>query len=100
MNASVDVFLARHAPALAAAALARIEASEAQYGDSHLWASRRHLVQRLAEQTIDVGAYAALLAARPDTTQARELLAAIAQRAAEADALIDELRRVLDREAT
>ncbi|MGI8730825.1 MAG: hypothetical protein ACR2LK_12700 [Solirubrobacteraceae bacterium] len=93
--------LAALRPDFAGRALARIEAQHDELGESYLYGSLAALVRELAEEAEDLGAWAALLADRverddrPDADRARALLAGIAQRAGEADALIGELRRML-----
>jgi hypothetical protein len=90
-------------PALAARALARIEAEHDELGASYLWMSLARLVRELEEEAEDLPAWSALLAARLErdvehastVRRARALLTAITHRGAEADQLIGELRRLL-----
>lgn len=88
-------------PDFARRALARIEAQHDELGSSYLFGSLAALLRELAEEAEDLAAWAALLVhrveadQRPGADRARALLAGIAQRAGEADALIGELRRLL-----
>ncbi|MGI8731409.1 MAG: hypothetical protein ACR2LK_15750 [Solirubrobacteraceae bacterium] len=88
-------------PGFASRALGRIEAQHDELGSSYLYGSMPALVRELGEEAEDLAALAALIAhrvevdQRADADRARGLLAGVAQRAGEADALIAELRRLL-----
>lgn len=101
----VEAFLRAHAPGLADRAWTRIQASEADYGDSYLWTARRHLVRELEEEVVDAAAWASLIAMRlerdPDLAgsghkRATALLAAIATSSAKTDLLIAQLRPLVE----
>jgi hypothetical protein len=91
----------------AAAALARIEGQHDELGDSFRWASLSMLVGECAEEAVDLASWSALIAARLEhdgtrtfaDRRARALLTAATQRAAEADLLLCELRRLVERPA-
>jgi hypothetical protein len=96
-------------PAFADRALRRIEAKDDDLGDSYRWATLGSLVRELGEEPVDTAAWAALLASRLEHDQldatstgqrAHALLTAIAQKAAETDALVLELQRLLLVETT
>jgi hypothetical protein len=94
-------------PEFAARAQARIQAHDDELGTSFLWSSLSMLVDECAAEAEDLGAWASLIAARleHDATgsfadkRARALLTAATQRAAEADVLLCELRRLVERAA-
>lgn len=90
-------------PDFVARALARIEAENDELGTSFLWCSLGLLVRECSEEAEDIAAWSALLAARleqdGDDRRARALLTAATQRAGEADLLLGELRRMLERVA-
>lgn len=90
-------FLAEYVPSdVAARALERITAHDEELDESYRWASVAELVRELAEDPLDTIAWASLLSVRVEDPRGRALLAAIAQRAAEADRFIAELRRLLE----
>lgn len=100
---AAEAFLAEAVqPDFAARALARIAEQTEAWDHSYEWCGVAGLVRGLAKQTQDVAGYAAILAARSggvDATsgaRARGLLAAIAQRGAEAHLLVAELARLLE----
>lgn len=107
--ATVRAFLsaAEVRPKFAARAMARIEAQHGELGDSFLWRSLTALVTEICEEAEDLAAWSALLAARIEhdggdpfaARRARALLAAATQRAGEADTLLSELRRLIERPA-
>ena len=94
-------------PEFASRALARIEGQHEELGTSFLWASLSMLVAECSQEAEDLAAWSALLATRleHDSTgssldrRARALLTAATQRAGEADTLLCELRRLLERPA-
>lgn len=101
-------FLAAHLDAdVAARALERIAAHDETLDESYRWMSVSTLVRELAAEPVDTIAWGSLLASRVqadhgDTAHGQRaiaLLAATAQRAAAADALVGELRRLLLDEA-
>jgi len=106
---SVRTFLADAdvRPGFAARALARIEAQHDELGDSYQWAALSGLLADARRQAADTAGYAAILAARTerdadgstDDRRARALLTEAAQHAAEADLLLLELRRLIERPA-
>ena len=109
--AAVYAFLtaAELRPDYEARALARIHAEHDHRGVSFLHSSLLELVRECAEEAEDLAAWAALTAAHLHehaTTEhtfadrrARALLTAATQRAGEADTLLCELRRLLERPA-
>jgi hypothetical protein len=94
-------------PDFAARAFARIEAQDVELGGSFQWACLGDLLADCARHAVDVAAYSALLAARLEhdatggsaDTRARALLTAAAERAGEADTMLCELRRLMERAA-
>lgn len=100
---AAEVFLAETvSPDFATCVLARITDQTDAWDHSYEWCSVAGLVRGLSRQTEDVAGYAAILTARScsaDTAtgaRARGLLAAIAQRGAEAHLLVAELARLLE----
>lgn len=92
-------FLVEHVEAdIAARALERITAHDETLDESYRWASVTELVRELGEEPVDTIAWAALVSVRVDGARGRALLAAIAQHAAQADALVEELNRLLSAE--
>lgn len=93
-------------PEFAARVVARIEAQDAELGQSYLSSSLSMLVSECAAETEDLAAWSALLASRLKhesdgsfgDRRARALLTAATQRAGEADTMLCELRRLLERE--
>ena len=93
--------------AFAARALARIEGQHDELGDSFRWASLSGLIAECAEETADLCAWASLIAARLEQDsngsfadrRARAMLTAACQRADEADTMLAELRRLVERAA-
>lgn len=91
-------------PAFAARALARIESQHEALGDAYKSAALASLVREVEEEVLDMAAWCALLATRTQQQDAatavdvrrRALLAAITQRAGEADVLVAELRRLTE----
>lgn len=108
-HAAVRAFLADAdiRPEFAARAFARIEAQDADLGSSYLWSSRSILVSECAQEAEDLAAWAALIAARlahdSDGSfadrRARALLSSAVQHAGEADTMLRELQRLLERVA-
>ena len=89
-------FLAAYLPAdVAARALERITAHDDTLDESYRSASVAELVRELAAEPVDTIAWASLVSTRTEDPRGCGLLAAIAQRAAEADALVGELQRLL-----
>jgi hypothetical protein len=94
-------------PEFADRAMARIENHHDDLGDSFRWSSLTALVVECAEEAEDMAAWAALIAARLEhdsagtfaDRRARALLAGATQRAGEADTLLCELRRLIERAA-
>jgi hypothetical protein len=88
--------------AFAARAVSRIQGQHDALDHSYLWASLGALVRELGEEAEDLAAWASLLADRLEhdgdahRERGRALLIAITQRAAEADRLMAELRRLLE----
>ncbi|MEJ7787958.1 MAG: hypothetical protein WKF96_24415 [Solirubrobacteraceae bacterium] len=98
-HAEVRAFLSEHIePAAAARALQRITAHDEELDESYRWASVPALVRELGEEPLDVIAWASILSVRCTSERELALLAAIAQRGAEAVALHDELCRIVDHE--
>ncbi|MGI8803271.1 MAG: hypothetical protein ACR2KV_14090 [Solirubrobacteraceae bacterium] len=102
--AAVRAFLADAdvRPEFAARALARIEAQHADLGDGYLWAALDSLVTECAEETEDLAAWSAIIAARLEHSgstdgRARAFLIGATQRAAQADEMLSELRRLVVR---
>lgn len=89
--------------------ISRIDAQGDELGASYLFASLPALVRKLREEAEDVAAFSALIAARlhydsehsPDENIERTtaLLTAVVQRAGEADTLIAEIARFVERKA-
>lgn len=97
-------FLAQHVPAdVATRVLERITAHDAELDESYKWQSIPAMVRELGEEPLDTIGWGALLSCRleielgetPVAARAVALLAAIAQGAAATDALVAELRRLL-----
>lgn len=94
-------------PELAARAFGRIEAQDETLGDSYKWASLSMLVAECAAEAEDLCARGACAAVRLEHAasdpfadrRARALLIAAVQRAGEADTLLCELRRLIERAA-
>jgi hypothetical protein len=94
-------------PEFAARAFARIEAQSDELGSSYSWASLGALIGDARRQAVDVAGYSAVIAARVAQDagdrfaerRAGALLASAAQRAAEADAMLGELGRLVERVA-
>ncbi len=94
-------------PDFTARAFARIEGQHDELGDSFLWTPLGLLVAEGAQEAEDLAAWSALIAARISTdasdatadARARALLTMATQRAAEADAALCELRRLIERAA-
>ena len=94
-------------PEFAARAMARIEAQTQELGTSFLWGSLSALVAECAQEAEDLAAWSALIATRIEhdggepfaTRRARALLTAATQRAGEADTMLCELRRLIERAA-
>lgn len=94
-------------PEFGARAMGRIEDRHDDLGDSFRGASLTALVVECAEEAEDIAAWAALIAARLEydsdgsfaDRRARALLTAATQRAGEADTLLRELRRLIERAA-
>ena len=96
-------------PDFASRAFARIEAQHDELGTSYLWASLSMLVAECAQEAEDLAAWAALVAARLENAadspasfgdrRARALLTSATQRAGEADTMLCELRRLVERPA-
>jgi hypothetical protein len=96
-------------PDFAARVLARIHAEHDRRGTSFLHATLLELVRECSEEAEDLAAWAALTTAHLHQgahkehtfadRRARALLTAVTQRAGEADVLLCELRRVLERPA-
>jgi hypothetical protein len=92
-------------PEFSARVFARIEGQHDELGESYLWSSLSMLVNECAQEAEDIAAWSALIAARVehdsdksgDDSRARALLTAAAQRAGEADVLLCELRRLVER---
>lgn len=96
-HAAVREFLAEFiAPDVAVHALARITAHDETLDQSYLWASVPALVRELGEESADTVAWAAICSVRLTSPRERALLAAIAQRGAEAHKLHAELRRLVE----
>jgi len=99
-HAEVRAFLAEHIePTTATRALERISAQDETLDESYRWSSVHGLVRELGEEPLDVIAWASILSVRCTSKRELALLAAIAQRGAEAVALHDELRRLIERAA-
>jgi ATP-dependent exoDNAse (exonuclease V) beta subunit len=97
-------FLARHVPDdVATRVLERVAAHDAELDESYRWQSIPAMVRELSEEPLDTIGWGALLSCRlgielgetPTAERAAALLAAIAQSAAATDALVGELRRLL-----
>ena len=94
-------------PDFASRALARIEAQHDELGTSFLWASLSMLVSECAQEAEDLAAWAALIATRLEDAadslsldrRARALLTSATQRAGDADTMLGELRRLVERPA-
>lgn len=94
-------------PEFAHKALARIEGQHDELGDSFRWASLTGLIAECCEETADTAAWASLIAARLEydsdgsfaDRRARAMLTAACKRADEADAMLSELRRLIERAA-
>lgn len=98
-HAEVRAFLSEYVePAAATAALARIAAHDEDLDESYRFASVPALIRELGEEPADTIAWAAILSVRLTSPRERSLLAAIAQRGAEAHRLHTELRRLVDHE--
>ncbi len=88
----------------AAAVAARLDAGAEDYGESFAWCARSRLWSRLAQESVDVGAYSALTLRRLELDgtaprqleRLRALLLSIARHGAEAEALISEARRLAE----
>lgn len=97
----VRAFLAEHVPAdVDVRALERITAHDQELDESYRWVSVTLLLRELGEEPLDTIAWAALLSVRVHGSRGRALLAAICQRAAEADRLVLELARLLEHDGT
>ncbi len=111
---AVAVFLDAACPQsdFAARAHVRVEEKTESWDHSYEWASLSALIQAAIHQAEDVAGYAAILAARIEydsktvtgcngfaDRRARALLTAATQRAAEADEMLCELRRLVERTA-
>jgi hypothetical protein len=99
------VFLAEHVPdEVAARVLERIAAHDETLDESYRWAGVPVMVRELGEEPLDTIGWGALLSCRlgielgesPMGERAAALLGAIAQSAAATDALVGELRRLLE----
>jgi phytoene dehydrogenase-like protein len=94
-------------PEFAARVLARIEDQHDELDESFLWAPLGSLVAESVEEAEDLAAWLALIATRLDydasgsfaDRRARALLTAATQHAGEADAMLLELRRLVERVA-
>jgi hypothetical protein len=88
-------------------AFARIEGQREELGESYLWASLSVLISECAQEAEDLAAWSALFADRLEhetggsfaDRRAQALLTAATQRAGEADTLLCELRRLVERAA-
>lgn len=101
--ADIEAFLVEVIPPdIAARVLARVE-TQPELDRSFEWCAVSTLLRGLTKQIEDVAGYSAILAARCDSAgpttgpRARALLAAIAQRGAEAHALAAALEKMLGR---
>lgn len=94
-------------PDFAARVFARVESKAADWDHSYEWASLSALIADGMRQAEDTGGYCAVIAARLEhdggepfaARRARALLTAAAQRASEADVMLAELRRLVERAA-
>lgn len=94
-------------PEFAHKAQARIEGQHDELGDSFRWASLTGLIAECAEEAADLAAWASLIAVRLEQDsegtfadrRARAMLTAACQRADEADTMLAELRRLVERAA-
>ena len=84
-------------PDVAELAFARITAHDETLDQSYRWSSVQALIRELGEEPADVVAWAAILSVRLTQPRERALLAAIAQRGAEAATLHAELCRLVER---
>lgn len=99
-HAEVRAFLAEYIePTAAAGALERITAQDQELDESYRWASVPAMVRELGEEPLDTISWAAILSVRLTQPRERALLAAIAQRGAEAHKLHAELRHLVERPA-
>lgn len=94
-HAEVRAFIREYVPEdFASRILGRIAEHDDTLDESYAWASLRAFQAKLRDELADVAAYAAMIATRTADDRARALLAAIAQRAADADVLALELQRL------
>lgn len=106
-HAAAQKFLAEAGvrPEFAARSFARLEAQDDALGDSYKWSSLTMLVAECAQEAEDLAAWAACAAVRLEhmagdpfaDRRARALLTAATERAGEADTLLCELRRLIER---
>lgn len=100
-HTDVRAFMREYLPdEFASRVLERITQHDESLDESYTWASLRGLQLKLSEEIADVAGFAAIVATRTDDDRAGALLAAVAQRAAEAEAMSSELGRLLAREVS